>query len=64
MGIIPVVNSKVRYSQLSKGAMGELLRASEIDFRNFVNGMHFTEINSVVREFQRRVKILGDITFG
>lgn len=44
--------------------MGELLRASEIDFRNFVNGMHFTEINSVVREFQRRVKILGDITFG
>ncbi len=44
--------------------MRELLRSSEVQFRNLVNGMHFTERNSVIREFQKRIKVLGGVTFG
>lgn len=49
---------------MSKGALGELIRASLEKFEKMASGIHFTEKNDVVRELNKRVDILGDLSLG
>jgi len=53
-----------RNPKLSKGALGELIRASPEKFEKMSSSIHFTEKNDVVRELSKRVKILGDLSLG
>ncbi len=49
---------------MSKGALGEIIRASPEKFEKMSSSIHFTEKNDVVRELNKRVNILGDPSLG
>lgn len=53
-----------RNPKLSKGALWELIRASPEKFEKMSCSIHFTEKNDVVRELNKRVDILGDLSLG
>ena len=49
---------------MSKGALWELIRASPEKFEKMSCSIHFTEKNDVVKELNKRVNILGDLSLG
>lgn len=46
---------------MSKGAYGELLRATIPKFRDLIADVPQSEKKSIINRFENRVKVLGDV---